>query len=106
MLHMAHITMHLHLRLGLPTSLEKRGLLVTSLPCHVMLLLIRRELYMLGQRLDVWGLDERAVESLPLLFRYPLFEAIGQPVRTWGLMLLRAHLLGALLPLLIVLATV
>ena len=106
MLHMAHISMHLHLRLGLPTSLEKRGLLVASLACHVMLLLIRRELYMLGERLDVWGLDERAVESLPLLFRYPLFEAIGYAMRTWGLMLLRAHLLGALFPLLIVLATV
>lgn len=79
---------------------------MASLASHVMLLLIRREVYMLGQRLDVWGLDERAVESLPLLFRYPLFETIGYAMRTWGLMLLRAHLLGALLPLLIVLATV
>ena len=100
--------MHLQLRLGLPstTTLEKRRLLVASLPSNVMLLLIRRELYMLGQRLDVWGLDERAVESLDLLFRYPLFEAIGYAMRTWGLMLLRAHLLGALFPLLVVLATV
>jgi len=80
MLNVAHISMDFHLRLDLPTTLEKGGLLVPSLPCHVMLLLIGRELYMLGERLDVWSLDERAVESLALLFGYPLFEATGYPV--------------------------
>lgn len=72
-----------------------------------MLLLIGRELNMLGQRLDVRGLSERAVESLDLLVRYPLFEptcTVGHRLRSWG-HLLRAHLLGALLPRLIILTT-
>lgn len=65
----------LRLRLTTPT-LEERGLFVTSLPGHIVLLLIRRELNMLGgERLDVRGLNERAVESLDLLFGYPVFEA-------------------------------
>ena len=99
----------LRLRLA-ATTLQERGLFVTTLPGHVMLLLIRRELNMLGgERLDMWGLDEGAVESLDLLFRYPLFEAIGpvgHRLRSGGLLLLRTHLLGALLSLLIILTAV
>ena len=112
MLYLTHISMDFQmLRLRLATTpLQERGLFVTSLPGHVMLLLIRRELNMLGgERLDVWGLNEGAVESLDLLFRYPLFEAtgtVGHPLRNWGLLLLGTHLLGALLPLLIILTTV
>ena len=52
------------------------------------------------------GLNEGAVESLDLFFRYPLFEAtstVGHRLRSWGLLLLRTHLLGALLSLLIIL---
>jgi hypothetical protein len=109
MLYMAHVSMDFQmLRLRLTTStLQQRGLFVTSLPGRVVFLLIRRELNMLGgERLYVWGLNEGAVESLDLLFRYLLFEAnstVGHRLQSWGLLLLRAHLLGALLSLLVIL---
>ena len=80
MLYKAHISMDFELRL--PTTLEKRGLFVTSLPGHVMLLLIRREFNMLGERLDVRGLNERTVESLDLILWYPLIEATNPVVQS------------------------